>query len=196
MSRMYLNMSDLSWAFCYAEALCHVHYVGWSALICQGKTLTCGDAESTVCNSPCDLSWPNSVADFKKAHRLIGDASRCQLQDVGKEQRYGPTNYGKKLIIIGIEVKSYRGHINATHCLIKIHPCAKYGLPTSKNKEVMAQPGMNLHLTAIPIYIPPPPQLIKFQIGGSWNARCWAIAHCPNSTGVALGWLVMNMSQN
>ena len=32
-----------------------------------------------------------------------------------------------------------RSSIYMTHCLIVIHPYAKYGMPTSKNKEVMAR---------------------------------------------------------
>ena len=48
----------------------------------------------------------------------------------------------KKLIILTLRWKVkviQRSFIYATHRLIVIHPCAKYGMPTSKNKEVMAR---------------------------------------------------------
>ena len=38
-----------------------------------------------------------------------------------------------------------RSSIYMTHRLIVIHPYAKYGMPTLKNKEVMARTRTNLH---------------------------------------------------
>ena len=73
----------------------------------------------------------------------------------------------KKLIFLISRSKDkviQRSSIYMTHHLIVIHPYAKYGMPTSKNKEVMARTRIctdrrTVRLTdkVIPIY---PPKLV------------------------------------
>ena len=57
-----------------------------------------------------------------------------------KEVMARPRIHVKKLIILTFRSKvTQRSSIYATHRLIVVQPCAKYGMPTSKNKEVMAR---------------------------------------------------------
>ena len=58
-------------------------------------------------------------------------------------------------------------------------------------KEQSYDPDTNQHRQWL-LYTPPPNLFAggikrNFRFGGNWNARCWAIARCPNLTGVALG---------